>query len=103
MEIREIEKNMLHKQLLAHLNDRFDEAAKTNYCPPCGADISGRKKQGATYTAAVAQPTNRGLGFSVDVWRVCESCAIKIMTGEHKDLIVRDSIGAVVISNAEPK
>lgn len=96
-------KNAIRRNMLKHLNDRFDEAAKTNHCPPCGADISGRRKQVATYTAAVAKPTNRGLGFSVDVWRVCESCAIKIMTGEHKDLIARDSIGAVVIRNAEPK
>lgn len=92
---------ILRHRLLAHMVDRFDEAAKTNYCPPCGTDISGRAKQVTTYTAAVAQPANRGLGFSIDVWRVCESCAIKIMTGEHRDLIVADSIGAAVIRNAE--
>lgn len=96
-------KNAIRRNMLKHLCERIDGSAKTNYCPPCGADISGRKKQVATYTAAVAHPTNRGIGFSVDVWRVCESCAIKIMTGEHKDLIARDSIGAVVIRNADPK
>lgn len=97
----DVGQKILRHRLLAHMGDRFDEAAKTNYCPPCGADISGRVKQAATYTAAVAHPANRGTGFTVDVWRVCESCAIKIMAGEHRDLIVSDSIGAAVIRNAE--
>ncbi len=99
MKNREVDQRVLRQRLLEHLSERADKEANRNYCPPCGADISGRVKHGATYTAAVAQPANRGLGFSVDAWRVCESCAIKIMTGEHRDLIVADSIGAVVIRN----
>lgn len=101
MKNREIDQRMLRQRLLEHMGERADKEANRNHCPVCGADISGRVKQVATYTAAVAQPANRGLGFSIDVWRVCESCAIKIMTGEHKDLIVSDSIGAVVVRNAE--
>lgn len=100
MKNREIDQRVLRQRLLERLSERADKEANRNYCPPCGADISGRAKQVTTYTAAVAQPANRELGFSIDVWRVCESCAIKIMTGEHRDLIVADSIGAVVIRNA---
>ena len=99
MKNREIDQRVLRHRLLERLSELCGEEANSNYCQPCGTDISGRVGQAATYTAAVAQPVNRGLGFSIDVWRVCESCAIKIMTGEHRDLIVADSIGAVVIRN----
>lgn len=94
---------LIRRRLIETLATRVAENRNccSNYCPACGADISGRTKQVTTYTAAVAQPANRGLGFSIDVWRVCERCAIKIMTGEHKDLIVSNSIGAAVIRNME--
>lgn len=101
MKNREIDQQVLRHRLLECLSKRADKEANRNYCPACGADISGRTKQVTTYTAAVAQPASRGLGFSIDVWRVCERCAIKIMTGEHKDLIVSNSIGAAVIRNME--
>lgn len=99
MKNREIDQHVLRQRLIERLSELDGEEANSNYCPTCGTDISGRAKQVTTYTAAVAQPANRGLGFSIDVWRVCESCAIKIMAGEHRDLIVADSIGAVVIRN----
>ena len=92
---------MIRQHLLERLSERVEEKSRTNYCPICGTDISGRRHRATTYTAAVAMKSSRGLRFSIDVWRVCESCAIKIMTGEHRDLIVSGSIGAAVIRNME--
>jgi len=92
---------LVRSRLIEALENHAAFTPGGNYCPACGADVSGRTKQVTTYTAAVAQPANRGLGFSIDVWRVCERCAIKIMTGEHKDLIVSNSICAAVIRNME--